>query len=327
MSAWGNKDDIASPGTVDLTGLAVANSAGVPTFFANNFAAGQVINITGAGSAVIASITDEGNLTLVSNTEIRVGSITGAEYTVSEKPAYVVDTDSLINANSVYGVAIDEMSGNSSISSVTVTGAGAGYTVRPTVTITGGSGTGATATATVKVVTIAVANGGSGFTNGAVVQIGGGTGTSANATVTTNNNSTLVNSLTLVNAGSYTALPTLTNNIPSNFIGSGLRINLSMGVNAVTVTAAGSNYSSPTVAFANVGGTFSSTATATAALNSSFSEGGDYKRVAHAGWVQFGDQYTDAQGNTRQKTEVLVAMSSITGDNDADDTGDVQLPE
>lgn len=43
----------------------------------------------------------------------------------------------------------------------------------------------------------------------------------------------------------------------------------------------------------------------------------------HAGWVKIGDRYTDANGNIRQKSEVLVAMSTITGD--ADD--DVQLPD
>jgi len=43
----------------------------------------------------------------------------------------------------------------------------------------------------------------------------------------------------------------------------------------------------------------------------------------HAGWVKIGDRYTDSSGNVRQKTEVLVAMSTITGD--ADD--DVQLPD
>lgn len=43
----------------------------------------------------------------------------------------------------------------------------------------------------------------------------------------------------------------------------------------------------------------------------------------HAGWVKIGDRYTDANGVVRQKSEVLVAMSTITGD--ADDDG--QLPD
>ena len=43
------------------------------------------------------------------------------------------------------------------------------------------------------------------------------------------------------------------------------------------------------------------------------------KGVQHAGWVQY-STYTDGQGNTRHKSETLVAMSSITSDNNADDT-------
>jgi hypothetical protein len=42
------------------------------------------------------------------------------------------------------------------------------------------------------------------------------------------------------------------------------------------------------------------------------------KGIAHAGWVRY-HTYTDAQGNVRNKSEVLVAANSITGDQ-ADDT-------
>jgi len=42
------------------------------------------------------------------------------------------------------------------------------------------------------------------------------------------------------------------------------------------------------------------------------------KGIAHAGWVRY-HSYTDAQGNVRNKSEVLVANNSITGDQ-ADDT-------
>lgn len=48
-------------------------------------------------------------------------------------------------------------------------------------------------------------------------------------------------------------------------------------------------------------------------------------RPAHAGWVGI-SSYTDQHGNTRVKTEVLVAGSSITGG--ANDSGDdQQLPD
>lgn len=39
------------------------------------------------------------------------------------------------------------------------------------------------------------------------------------------------------------------------------------------------------------------------------------KGINSPGWVKY-TTYTDAQGNTRNKSEVIVAMSSISGDND-----------
>ena len=43
------------------------------------------------------------------------------------------------------------------------------------------------------------------------------------------------------------------------------------------------------------------------------------KGVAHAGWVT-NKTYTDSSGRTRNKTEVLCAMSTITGDDNTDDS-------
>jgi len=54
-------------------------------------------------------------------------------------------------------------------------------------------------------------------------------------------------------------------------------------------------------------------------------DAGSQYRPAHAGWVGI-TSYTDQHGNTRVKTEVLVAGSSITGG--ANDSGDdQQLPD
>jgi len=233
MSAWGNKDDIASPGTVALSGLTVT---GTSTFFANNYTAGDVINIADAGGdAVILSITNNTILTLASNTELTSGTLSGKAYTVSEKPVAVIEGDNTTLGTEVFGVDSTEV--------------GVKF---------------------FRIATVAIANTGSGFANGAVVQVSGGTGTTANVTVTTNDQGVPA-SLAITNDGRYTVLPTLTNNIPSNFIGSGLRLNL--------------------------------TATGARAAN-----------VAHAGWVKRSAVYTDAQGNRREKSEVLVAMSTITGD-------------
>lgn len=242
MSAWGNKDDIASPGTVALSGLTVT---GTSTFFANNFSAGQVINITDAGGdAVILSITNNTILTLASNTELTAGSLSGKAYTVSEKPVSVIEGDTTTRGTEVYGVDSTEV--------------GVKF---------------------FRIATVSIANTGSGFANNAKVQVGGGTGTTANVNITTDGQG-VPTTVTLVDKGRYTVLPTLTNNLPSNFIGSGLRLNL--------------------------------TATAASAAN-----------VAHAGWVKRAAAYTDAQGNRREKSEVLVAMSTIAGDA----ADDAQFPD
>ena len=105
MSAWGNKDDIASPGTVALSGLTVT---GTGTFFANNYSSGQVIEIADAGDAVINVIANATSMTIVSNTEITVDSVSGKAYTVCEKPVYVIDSDTNIVADDVFGVSVAE---------------------------------------------------------------------------------------------------------------------------------------------------------------------------------------------------------------------------
>jgi len=244
MSAWGNKDDVTSVGTVDLSGLTVSNSAGVSTFFANNLAVGQVIRIVGAGSGVISSITDETTLTLVSNTEIGVGSITGAQYTVAEKPVNVVDGDTNMIANNVFGVDTTEATlGIGRVTAITISTAGTGYVNNEVVTISGGTST-----------------------------------VAANATVTTNDQGVPA-SVALGQGGRYSVLP---DTPAATTGGSGSDLTLSL--------------------------TFSETVSA---------------NVTHAGWVHRVPTYTDADGNVRNKSETLVAMSTITSD--ADD--DAEYPE
>jgi len=103
MSAWGNKDDIASPGTVTVAGVAIT---GTNTFFANNFVVGQVITVVDGGSGVIQSIADETNMVISSATEM--SDVIGKAYSVSEKPVSVVEGDSTILGTKVYGVSVAE---------------------------------------------------------------------------------------------------------------------------------------------------------------------------------------------------------------------------
>ena len=103
MSAWGNKDDVASPGTVAVSGTTIT---GTDTFFANNYTSGMVISVADLGSGVINVITNETSMTVTSTAEISNGS--GKAYTVSEKPGYVVDSDTNTLGTEVFGVSVAE---------------------------------------------------------------------------------------------------------------------------------------------------------------------------------------------------------------------------
>ena len=149
---------------------------------------------------------------------------------------------------------------------------------------------------------------GTGYANGDVVTAAGGTGTKATFTVTTDGTG-IPTALALTTAGSYTALPTLDENAVTGGTGTGLTVDLVIGLNAVTVTNAGSGYTAnPTV---TIGGTGGVNATATAARIST--AGSEAKKVAHAGWVVRKDR-----GNGRVQYETLVAMGSIQSDGDDD---------
>lgn len=318
MSLWGNKDSKAVAGSVTVT---AANSTVVGSGTTlTNFAVGDFLHV-GENDYVFTAIANATVATVRSATGgALVGAQSNSSYVVSEKPLYTVYSQNL-DADTVYGVATEELEGNAGVTSVTVTVAGTGFTVRPTVAFSGGGGSGATATATAKVITFTVgsaldADAGTGYANGDVIKVDGGTGTSANATVTTNASNTSVASLALVNGGSYTVLPTLTGEatIAETGSGSGLLVDLAMGLNDVTVTASGNNYSSaPAVTIGGAGGVG---ATATSTLQST-----EAASIAHAGWTV---RTVGTGGRAgRVQYETLVAMSSITGD--AED--DAQLPE
>ena len=110
MALWGTKDDVASPGTVALSGLTVT---GTDTFFANNYSEGDIIAIADAGGdAIIGSITNATSMVLTSNTELTSGTLTGKAYTVSEKPIWCIQDPTLDSAD-VFGVDTTEMGASS----------------------------------------------------------------------------------------------------------------------------------------------------------------------------------------------------------------------
>lgn len=322
MSLWGNKDSITGSNTVTATVTVTAANAtvvGVNTQLSTDFKVGDFLHV-GENDYVFTAISNATVATVASATGgALVGAQSNASYIVSEKPKYIKFSEN-IDADLVYGVATDELEGDAGITSVSVTASGNGYSVIPTIAISDtGSGTGATATATAKLVFIEVgtaldADAGTGYANGDVVKLVGGTSTAtANASVTTGTSNTSVVSLTIVNAGNYSALPTLTGGTTTAETGggSGLKVNSSFGLGLVTVTANGSNYTTPTVTVANTGGNVGTIATATATKS-----GTEADSVVHAGWVK---RTVGTGGRAgRVQYETLVAMSSIQGD--AEDT-------
>jgi len=102
MSAWGNKDDVASPGTVTVTGGTTVTGTG--TFFANNFSVGQMVAVTDSGSSVIVSIANSSVMTVSPS----ITNVSGKAYAVSEKPVSLVSGDTTTDADKVFGVSVAE---------------------------------------------------------------------------------------------------------------------------------------------------------------------------------------------------------------------------
>ena len=102
MSAWGDKDDIASPGTVTVTnGTTVTGTASV---FANNYTVGDVITITDSGTATILTIANSTVCTVTPS----ITNVSGKAFTVSEKPISPVVSDGTIDPDQVFGVSVAE---------------------------------------------------------------------------------------------------------------------------------------------------------------------------------------------------------------------------
>lgn len=220
-----------------------------------------------------------------------------------------------------YGVSVAEMNDAvvGQVASVTVSTAGSGYTARPVVTFSGGGAgvTAATAQATSKVVSATIYAAGADYANGDVVQIdttgftGATTGAKFNVTTNATGN---VTALTINTAGAFLNLTgNIANNQTSNVtgIGTGLVLNLSFGVLAVTMLTNGTGYTStPTVTL--LGNNGSGTGTVAVAALASEQSG-----VTSAGWV------LRKTVGSRTQYETLVAMKSIS----SDASDDSQLPE
>ena len=102
MSAWGNKDDIASPGTVTVTGGTTVT--GTATVFANNYVTGDMITVTDSGTSTIVSIANS----TVCTVSPSITNVAGKAFSVSQKPVSLVNGDGTIDVAKVFGVSPSE---------------------------------------------------------------------------------------------------------------------------------------------------------------------------------------------------------------------------
>lgn len=125
-----------------------------------------------------------------------------------------------------------------------------------------GSGTGAIASATLKAISGRAIYGGRGYTAPTLTVDGGdGSGMSLTATVVDG----VITAVNVVSAGTgYTTEPTI---MVTDATGTGAILDLSMGIDAVTIISGGSGYVSPTVTITNNGGVgFTGTVTESAGV-------------------------------------------------------------
>jgi len=144
---------------------------------------------------------------------------------------------------------------------VTIVDGGEGYANDDVVTLDGGQGTAATFTVTTGAADTVVAS--LALTTRGIYtvnpELSGATTTSANTEASSGlvvNVTTRVHTLTMIDDGSYSALPTLAGAATSgSATGTGLTVNLTIGVEQVLVSNTGADYTSANVVFGGTGGT------------------------------------------------------------------------
>jgi hypothetical protein len=238
-------------------------------FFANLGAVDYIITFTTVGSGWATNIA-----TGVSTRFAPPGTFTNPDMTVWESEVILIN-DPTSGYSAWNGTLFVRQGGVSIV--ITLTNGGSGYTSAPAVTISGGSGSGATAVATIgtpSVTAVNVITGGSQYGPAPTVVFagGGGTGAAANANIDPRG----LTSLTLTSGGTYGAIPPAGPFPTISFSGGGgtgaaavvTGMALLPGggqVTSISITSAGSNYTSaPTVTFSGGGSpTHQATATCT----------------------------------------------------------------
>lgn len=110
MSLWGNKDSVYSDGTVAISGKTVTGT-GTTFNTAGLINEGDVITVGAGqtqGEAVIASVTNATVLVLKDASHLDTGLISGATYSISQKPVYTLK-DTEYASSEIFGVDATEV--------------------------------------------------------------------------------------------------------------------------------------------------------------------------------------------------------------------------
>ena len=104
MALWGNNDSVYADGTVTVDYSAKTVTGSGTTFTSGNgVEVGQVITITGHGSAVISGITSATLVSVASTNGLSGNAVSGVAYVISEQPSFLVG-DTNWGGNEIYGV-------------------------------------------------------------------------------------------------------------------------------------------------------------------------------------------------------------------------------
>jgi hypothetical protein len=176
--------------------------------------------------------------------------------------AFVIDSKGTGAIDLAAGSSGINISNGSTVTAITRINAGSGYTGIPTVAIsapTTAGGVQATATASMFATTVTIQSGGTSYAVNDVLTVVGGTGAAATLTVSSVS-SGVITGVTILNNGSYTALPTNPVSVTGG-AGSSATFNITaygLGSGFI-ITNAGSGYvEQPTVSFSGGGGSSAS---------------------------------------------------------------------
>lgn len=231
--------------------------SGTPQTLGSGYAIGDTITVSGGTSTTAATFT-VGLMTLSSLALNAAGS--------GYSPTNVITLEGGVASGGAAQLTVD----TTKLVSVAVNAAGTLYVPADTITLTGGTFTTAAVltVATTKLVSATISVAGTGGSNGAQVATGTtGTGTKFQINVTVAGGAiTAIGSI--VTGGAYTVNPTTLANEPVSVTGGGLtdaRLNLTMGVNTITISTAGSYTANST--------TFTQSATSGSGTGATFNTG------------------------------------------------------